>query len=92
MHELRGQPEPSLDDQIAALSPCDLVLVEGFKASPIPKLEIHRPSYDRPLMYPDNPHVVAVATDVPMELPLPRLDLNDVESIADFILRHQGFR
>ncbi|HEY9194463.1 MAG TPA: molybdopterin-guanine dinucleotide biosynthesis protein B [Methyloversatilis sp.] len=92
MHELRGRPEPSLDDQIAALSPCDLVLVEGFKASPIPKLEIHRPSYDRPLMYPDNPYVVAVATDAPMELPLPRLDLNDVESIADFILRHQGFR
>jgi molybdopterin-guanine dinucleotide biosynthesis protein B len=43
-------------------------------------------------MYQDNPHVVAVATDVPMELPLPRLDLNDVEAIAGFILRHQGFR
>lgn len=92
MHELRGQPEPTLEQQIAVLGPCDLLLVEGFKASAIPKLEIHRPSHERPLMYPDNPHVVAVATDVPMELPLPRLDLNDVEAIAGFILRHQGFR
>lgn len=92
MHELRGQPAPSLEDQIAVLGPCDLVLVEGFKASAIPKVEIHRPSHDRPLLYPDNPHVVAVATDVPMELPLPRLDLNDVEAVAGFILRHQGFR
>ncbi|WP_374339989.1 molybdopterin-guanine dinucleotide biosynthesis protein B [Methyloversatilis sp.] len=92
MHELRGRPEPTLDEQITAMGDCDLLLVEGYKASPIPKLEIHRPSYGRPLMYPDNPHVVAVATDEPMELPLPRLDLNDVESIAGFILRHQGFR
>jgi molybdopterin-guanine dinucleotide biosynthesis protein B len=92
MHELRGRPEPTLDEQIAAMGYCDLLLVEGYKASPIPKLEIHRPSYGRPLMYPDNPHVVAVATDEPMELPLPRLDLNDVEAIAGFILRHQGFR
>ncbi len=92
MHELRGRPEPTLDEQITAMGDCDLLLVEGYKASPIPKLEIHRPSYGRPLMYPDNPHVVAVATDEPMELHLPRLDLNDVESIAGFILRHQGFR
>ncbi|MCP4638030.1 MAG: molybdopterin-guanine dinucleotide biosynthesis protein B [Methyloversatilis sp.] len=92
MHELRGRPEPSLDEQIAAMGDCDLLLVEGYKASPIPKLEIHRPSYGRPLMHPDNPHIVAVATDEPMELPLPRLDLNDVDGIADFILRHQGFR
>ena len=92
MHELRGRPEPSLDEQLALLAPCDLVLVEGFKATSIPKLEIHRPAHGGPLMYPDNPYVVAVATDAPMELPLPRLDLNDVEAIAGFILRYQGFR
>lgn len=96
MHELRGAPEPALDEQLALLAPCDLVLVEGFKTSSIPKLEIHRPAHGGPLMYPDNPHVVAVATDapsgMPMELPLPRLDLNDVAAIAGFILRHQGLQ
>ena len=40
MHELRGAPEPDLDAQLAHLSPCDLVLVEGFKAVQIPKLEV----------------------------------------------------
>lgn len=92
MHELRERPEPTLDEQIALMGDCDLLLVEGYKASPIPKIEVHRPSHGRPLLHPDNPHIVAVATDQAMELPLPRLDLNDVPAVAGFILRHQGFR
>ena len=92
--ELRGAPEATLDELLAHLGPCDLVLVEGFKSVHIPKIEIHRPAHGRPLLYPDNPAVVAVATDAAPDalpgLPLPRLDLNAPAAVADFILRHQG--
>ena len=90
MHELRGEPEPDLDAQLARLSPCDLVLVEGFKAVQIPKLEVHRPAVGKPLQYQDNPAIVAIATDVPLDAPLPRLDINDPAAVAAFILTHQG--
>lgn len=90
MHELRGEPEPDLDAQLARLSPCDLVLVEGFKAVQIPKLEVHRPAVGKPLQYQDNPAIVAIATDVPVDAPLPRLDINDPAAVAVFILQHQG--
>ena len=94
MHELRGDPEPDLAAQLAIMSPCDLVLVEGFKSVQIPKIEIHRPAHGRPLLHPDNPAIVAVATDAPPDglpgLALPRLDLNDPAAVAEFILRHQS--
>jgi len=90
MHELRGRPEPSFEEQIANLSPCDLLLVEGFKATPIPKLEVHRPENGKPFIWPQNPSVVAVAlpnsAELPAQCPLPRLDLDDREAIAAFIL------
>lgn len=88
MHELRGAPEPSFEQQLARLSPCDLVLVEGFKYTPIPKLEVHRPANAKPPIWPDNPDVIAVAADVALDLPahLARLDLNDRDAIAAFIL------
>ena len=97
MHELRGAPEPSLDEQIARFSECDLVLVEGFKYTPIPKLEVHRPSVGKPLIAGDGVEtIVAIATDEPAAVALltrlPVLDLNDRDAIADFILRHMGFR
>jgi molybdopterin-guanine dinucleotide biosynthesis protein B len=101
MHELRGAPEPSLDEQIARFSDCDLVLVEGFKHTAIPKLEVHRPSVGKPLIAGNGVEtIVAVATDEPAAvasqaaLPagLPILDLNDRDAIADFILRHMEFR
>jgi molybdopterin-guanine dinucleotide biosynthesis protein B len=90
MHELRGRPEPSFAEQLANLSPCDLLLVEGFKDTPIPKLEVHRPENGKPFIWPDNPSVVAVALPnaavLPATCPLPRLDLDDHGSIAAFIL------
>jgi molybdopterin-guanine dinucleotide biosynthesis protein B len=98
MHELRGAPEPSLEDQIARFSDCDLVLVEGFKHTLIPKLEVHRPSVGQPLIAGSGVEsvVVAVATDEPgviaQQTDLPILDINDHDAITDFILRHQGFR
>ncbi|MCX7175263.1 MAG: molybdopterin-guanine dinucleotide biosynthesis protein B [Proteobacteria bacterium] len=90
MHELRGQPEPSLDEQLAHMSPCDLVLVEGFKNTAIPKMEVHRQANGKPLIYPENVHIVALASDCRQESPLPWLALDDVDGIAAFILHHQG--
>jgi molybdopterin-guanine dinucleotide biosynthesis protein B len=90
MHELRGDPEPPLDELIARMSPVDLVLVEGFKRQPHPKLEIHRPSLGKPLIYPGDPHVVAIATDEPFAAPLPLLPLADAAAIAAFIIDHFG--
>jgi molybdopterin-guanine dinucleotide biosynthesis protein B len=98
MHELHGAPEPSLEEQIVRFSDCDLVLVEGFKHTLIPKLEVHRPSLGKPLIARSGVEavVVAVATDEPgviaQQTDLPLLDLNDHDAITDFILRHQGFR
>ena len=86
MHELRGAPEPTLDEQLRLLAPCDVVLIEGFKAAPVPKVEVHRPAHGKPPLWLDNPHVVAVATDEDIECPLPRLPLNDGAAIVDFIL------
>jgi molybdopterin-guanine dinucleotide biosynthesis adapter protein len=88
MHELRGEAEPGLEAQLERLSPCDLVLVEGYKRSVIPKLEVHRPSHGRPLLHPDDPHIVALACDGPVDTRLPMLDLNDYDAVARFILAH----
>ncbi len=89
MHELRDRPEPTLDEQLRLLAPCDLVLIEGYKAAAVPKVEIHRPSHGKPPLWPENPHVVAVASDAALDCPLPVLPLNDAEAIAGFIL---GFK
>ena len=86
MHELRGVEEPTLAAQLAILSPCDLVLIEGFKAAPVPKVEVFRPANGKPPLWPENPHVVAVATDAAIDTALPMLDVNDPAAIADFIL------
>jgi molybdopterin-guanine dinucleotide biosynthesis adapter protein len=88
MHELRGAPEPTLDDLVARVSPVDLLLVEGFKHHPHPKLEVHRPSLGKPLLYPDDPYVVAIASDEPIAGPLPLLPLGDPDAVARFILDH----
>ncbi|MBI1245465.1 MAG: molybdopterin-guanine dinucleotide biosynthesis protein B [Alphaproteobacteria bacterium] len=87
MHELRGAPEPTLDQLLARLSPVDLVLVEGFKRDRHEKLEIHRPSIGKPLLAPDDPNIVAVASDAALVgLRVPLLSIDDVPAIADFIV------
>ena len=85
MHELRGKEELGLDAALEQLAPCDLVLVEGFKAAPIPKLEVYRESVGKPLLHPTDPHIIAVATDRPLASGLPRFDLDDADAIAAFI-------
>ncbi|HZX31976.1 MAG TPA: molybdopterin-guanine dinucleotide biosynthesis protein B [Rhodocyclaceae bacterium] len=86
MHELRREQEPSLADLLSRLAPCDLVLVEGFKNEPIPKLEVYRPANGKPPLYPEREDIVAVASDVQVDSGLPQLDVNDSAAIADFIL------
>ncbi len=90
MHELRGAPEPSLQDQLALLSACDLVIVEGYKSAEIPKIEVHRRESTTPLLYPDDPRVVAIATDEPLGTKLPQFDIDDAEGVVRFIIRHLG--
>lgn len=92
MHESRDEPEPILEDLLARLSPCDLVLVEGYKREALPKLEVHRPMLGKPLLHPDDPYIVAVATDQCLELGVPRLDLNDAQAVAAFVLEQVGLR
>jgi molybdopterin-guanine dinucleotide biosynthesis protein B len=89
MHELRGAAEPSFEDQVKRLSPCDLLIVEGFKHAPIPKLEVWRAVTGEGMLHPNDPHIVAVASDAKVDTRLPLLDLNDAAAIADFIVRHQ---
>ncbi len=88
MHELRGAPEPGLPELLAVMSPVDLVLVEGFKTDPCPKLEVHRPSLGLPPLFPGDPTILAVASDVAVPAAPRCFDLQDLEGLADFVLAH----
>jgi molybdopterin-guanine dinucleotide biosynthesis adapter protein len=86
VHELGDEPEPPLGDVLAKLSPVDLVIVEGFKRHPHPKLEVYRAVVGKPLLHPDDDCIVAIATDAPLpEAQVPILMLGDVESIATML-------
>ena len=91
MHELRGAPELTLGQALRSLTPCDLALVEGYKAYPIPKLEIWRDVVRKPLLHLDDSQILAIATDSPDALPpgtadrCPIFSLSDVDAIATFV-------
>lgn len=94
MHELRGAPEPSFGEILARLAPCDLVLIEGYKHEPIPKIEARRlEAVNREPLAAHDPHIVAIAADHPVEDAgsLRVFDLNDTPVIADFIAETVGF-
>ena len=87
MHELGDEPEPSLAMLLARVSPCDLILVEGFKGERHPKLEIHRPALGKPLLFTQDVRVLAVAADAPLEAQPPTLvDLNNAAAVAACVL------
>ena len=89
LHELREQPEWDLAALVGKMAPVDLVLVEGFKRDAFPKLEIHRIANGKPLIHPEDPHIVAVASDSALPAAqVPVVDLNDIEAIADLLLKH----
>lgn len=86
MHELRGELEWTLRPLLAKLSPVDLVLVEGFKRETHPKLEVYRASVGKPLLAPDDPNIVAIASDGAVAARVPVLSLDDVEAVADILI------
>jgi len=89
MHEYRDQPEFELDELLSRMAPCDLVLVEGFKKTPIPKLEVHREERQMSLLSETDSSIVAVASDCELSgLDIPVFDLNDITLIADHIWNH----
>lgn len=95
MTELRDAPEPALDALLGKLDPVDLVLIEGYKTAPHPKVEAHRAETGRPLLASQNPTIRAVASDSANQvsqsgLGLPVFDLDDTAAIADFILAEVG--
>ena len=86
MHERRHEGDVMLDELLARLAPCDLVLVEGFKQEPIPKLEVYRPENGKRPLFPERSDIVAVASNVALAASLPRLALDDIAAIADFVM------
>jgi molybdopterin-guanine dinucleotide biosynthesis adapter protein len=92
MNELRGAPEPDIETQIERISPCDLLLIEGYKRHPFPKIEVYRAANGKSLLHPEDPHIVAIASDVPVETALPRFSLDDMAAIAGFIRRFVGLK
>lgn len=92
MHELRGAPQPSFEEILARIAPCDLVLIEGYKYEPVPKIEARRrdAAKTEPLA-PHDPHIVAIAADHDVtDTTLPVFDLDDTAGVADFIERTVG--
>src|SRR5512142_792632 len=88
LHELRDEQEWDLPDLVNKMSPVDLVLVEGYKRDAFPKLEIHRAANGKPLLHPEDPHIVAIASDIALPAAkVPVIDLDDIEGIADLLLK-----
>jgi molybdopterin-guanine dinucleotide biosynthesis protein B len=89
MHEHRGAPEATLEELVQQMSPVDLLLVEGFKTHPHPKLEVHRTSLGKTLLCLEDPFIVAVASDGKLVgLPVPLIALDDIAAIADLMVAH----
>jgi molybdopterin-guanine dinucleotide biosynthesis protein B len=83
---MQQDPEPSLADMLAKLSPVDLVIVEGFKRNRHPKLEVFRATVGKPLLHPEDDCIVAIATDAPLpQATVPVLMLDDIAGIADML-------
>ncbi|MGN6116169.1 MAG: molybdopterin-guanine dinucleotide biosynthesis protein B [Nitrobacter sp.] len=88
MHELRGADEPKLPELLARMSPVDLVIVEGFKRELHPKIEVYRAANGKPPLFPDDSHIVGLATDTAFETRLPTAQLDDIPAIASMALNH----
>src|SRR5215475_9155503 len=87
MHELRGDREPRLPELLRKLSRVDLVVIEGYKAEPHRKIEVHRAANGKSFLYPDDDWIVGIATDVAVETKLPTAHLDDIPAIAAMMRR-----
>lgn len=88
------QTEPNLMEQLNCLdlNNLDLVLVEGFRDEKFAKIELHRPSLGKPLLYPNDPSIIAIAADEQLSTSLPTLNINDIEQIKVFVLQYLSFK
>ena len=82
MHELRGAAEPRLPELLKKLSRVDLVVIEGYKAEPHRKIEVYRSANGKPFLFPDDPGIVGIASDVAVDTTLPVAHLDDVPAVA----------
>ena len=87
MHELRGAREPHLPELLAKLSRVDLVIVEGYKSEPHRKIEVHRAGNGKPLLFPTDPGIAGVVSDVAVETTLPTVHLDDIPGVATMVRR-----
>lgn len=89
MIDYEEEKEPDLEELINYINPdnVDVILVEGFKHWNMPKIELHRPATDKPLIFPDDNNIVAIAHDgeLSQQTELPRLDINKPDEVADFL-------
>jgi molybdopterin-guanine dinucleotide biosynthesis protein B len=92
MHEMRGATEATLEEQMGRMTPVDLVLVEGWKWQPIAKLEVYREANGKPLLHPDDRHIIGIASDVVVETALPRFGIDDYDRIGEFVLESTGLK
>jgi molybdopterin-guanine dinucleotide biosynthesis protein B len=88
MRELRGAPEPSLGELLRLLKNVDLVLVEGFKRDPLPKIEVFRSANGKPPLYPEDANIVALISDAVSSGGLPHASIDDIAAAADLVLAH----
>ena len=93
IHEMREEEEPPLDDILAKLAPCDLVIVEGYKRDTHDKIEVRNVNLDHPKLAGEDSTVVAIAANGTIaDCPVPSFDRDDVSNLASFIERHMGLK
>ncbi len=91
IHELRSEEEPPMDEMLAKLAPCDLVIIEGYRHGEIPKIEAVNAELDHPRLAGTDKNVVAVATNGdPAAEPVPAFNRDDIPAIADFVSDYTG--
>jgi molybdopterin-guanine dinucleotide biosynthesis protein B len=89
LHELREEPEWNMPALLKKIAPVDLVLVEGYKRESFPKIEIYRATNGKPLLHDEDKFIVAIASDTRLpDVKLPVIDLNDIDAVADALLKH----
>jgi len=88
MHELRGAAEPELPELLKKMSPVDLVVIEGFKSKPHPKIEVLRKANGKPPLFPDDPAIAGVATDTAVQTTLPVAHLDDIPAVAAMMQKY----
>jgi len=88
MHELRGAVEPELPELLQKISPVDLVVIEGFKSEPHPKIEVYRGANGKPPLFPDDPAIAGIATDGAIKTTLDVAHLDDIPAVAAMMQKY----